>query len=257
MHVSEAASPSSIVLSEFNDTPNYDTSDLDDRDEPILNVVVACEVNNIASKGVDGIETVTHNRNINPHDSPSRMARTKQTNRKGQDQNAHRKSQQIVPAIAGKEPRDFSGKRGGGGGGGSKGNKIVARTVAIGKRRRIAKGKATVMRKNSDLPVERRRKYKPGTRALLEIWYYQKRVGLICSRRCFSRLIRETLQDLHMTDKRWQSSAIEAIQEAAESYLISLLEDANLCCIHRKRVTIEPKDMKLARRIRNEDSSYL
>ena len=46
MHVSEAASPSSIVsLSEFNDTPNYDTSDLDDRDEPTLNVVVACEVN--------------------------------------------------------------------------------------------------------------------------------------------------------------------------------------------------------------------
>ena len=255
MHVSEAASPSSVALSEFIDTPNYDTSDLDDRDEPPLNVVVACEVHAIASKGDDGIDIISHNTSINHHDSPSRLARTKQMHRKGQDQNAHRKSQQIVPAIAGKEPRDFSGKKGGGGG--SKGNKIVARTLAIGKRRRVAKGKATVMRKNSDLPVERRRKYKPGTRALLEIWYYQKRVGLICSRRCFSRLIRETLQDLHMTNKRWQSSAIEVIQEAAESYLISLLEDTNLCCIHRKRVTIEPKDMKLACRIRNEDSAYL
>ena len=180
------------------------------------------------------------------------MARTKQTNRKGQDQNAHRQSQGVTPAIAVKEPRDFSG------GTGSKGNKIVQRTLATGRRRkRVAKGKCSVMKKNSELPVERRRKYKPGVRALKEIWYYQKRVGLICSRRCFSRLIREVAKDLRLIDKRWQASAIEAIQEAAERYLTTLLEDANLCCIHRKRVTIEPKDIQLARRIRNEDSDFL
>lgn len=41
-----------------------------------------------------------------------------------------------------------------------------------------------------------------------------------------------------------------ALQEAAESHLVGLFEDANLCTIHAKRVTIMPKDLQLARRIR-------
>ncbi len=53
-------------------------------------------------------------------------------------------------------------------------------------------------------------------------------------------------------DLRFQSSAILALQEASESYLVSLFEDTNLCAIHAKRVTIMPKDMQLARRIRGE-----
>ena len=55
-------------------------------------------------------------------------------------------------------------------------------------------------------------------------------------------------------DVRWQSTAILALQEAAEAYLVSLFEDTNLCAIHAKRVTIQPKDMQLARRIRGERS---
>jgi histone H3 len=51
---------------------------------------------------------------------------------------------------------------------------------------------------------------------------------------------------------RFQSSAILALQEASESYLVGLFEDTNLCAIHAKRVTIMPKDMQLARRIRGE-----
>jgi histone H3 len=51
---------------------------------------------------------------------------------------------------------------------------------------------------------------------------------------------------------RFQSTAVLALQEAAEAYLIMLLEDANLCAIHGKRVTIMPKDIQLARRIRGE-----
>ena len=47
-------------------------------------------------------------------------------------------------------------------------------------------------------------------------------------------------------------TAILAIQEAAESYLVGLNEDTNLCAIHAKRVTNMPKDMQLARRIRGE-----
>ena len=45
-----------------------------------------------------------------------------------------------------------------------------------------------------------------------------------------------------------------ALQEASEAYLTSLFEDANYCAIHAKRVTIMPKDIELARRIRGERS---
>jgi len=49
---------------------------------------------------------------------------------------------------------------------------------------------------------------------------------------------------------RFQSAAIMALQEAAEAYLVGLFEDSNLCAIHAKRITIMPKDLQLARRIR-------
>ena len=51
---------------------------------------------------------------------------------------------------------------------------------------------------------------------------------------------------------RFQSAAILALQEAAEAYLVTLFEDTVLCAIHAKRVTVMPKDMQLARRIRGE-----
>merc|ERR1712166_1300415 len=56
------------------------------------------------------------------------------------------------------------------------------------------------------------------------------------------------------TDLRFRSSAVLALQEAAEAYMVGLFEDTNLCAIHAKRVTIMPKDMQLARRIRGERS---
>lgn len=51
---------------------------------------------------------------------------------------------------------------------------------------------------------------------------------------------------------RFTSDALHALQEAAEDYIVHLFEDTNLCCIHAKRVTIAPKDLQLARRIRGE-----
>ena len=51
-------------------------------------------------------------------------------------------------------------------------------------------------------------------------------------------------------DFRWQSQALQALQEAAEAYIVYLFEDANLCAIHAKRVTVMKKDIQLARRIR-------
>ncbi|KAK7803278.1 hypothetical protein U0070_011459 [Myodes glareolus] len=56
------------------------------------------------------------------------------------------------------------------------------------------------------------------------------------------------------TDLRFQSSAVMALQEASEAYLVGLFEDTNLCAIHAKRVTIMPKDIQLARRILNTSS---
>ncbi|KAH9074854.1 histone H3 [Lactarius deliciosus] len=67
----------------------------------------------------------------------------------------------------------------------------------------------------------------------------------------FQRLVREIAQDFK-TDLRFQSSAVMALQEAAEAYLVSLFEDTNLAAIHAKRVTIQPKDLALARRLRGE-----
>uniref|UniRef100_A0A8C9J1K6 Core Histone H2A/H2B/H3 domain-containing protein n=1 Tax=Panthera tigris altaica TaxID=74533 RepID=A0A8C9J1K6_PANTA len=67
----------------------------------------------------------------------------------------------------------------------------------------------------------------------------------------FQRLVREIAQDFK-TDLRFQSSAVMALQEACEAYLVGLFEDTNLCAIHAKRVTIMPKDIQLARRIRGE-----
>ena len=99
--------------------------------------------------------------------------------------------------------------------------------------------------------VKKPHRYKPGTVALREIRKYQKSTELLIRKLPFQRLIREIAQEFK-TDLRFQSSAVLALQEAAESYLVSLFEDTNLCAIHAKRVTIMPKDMQLARRIRGE-----
>jgi histone H3/H4 len=81
---------------------------------------------------------------------------------------------------------------------------------------------------------------------------------LLIRRLPFQRLVKEITQDFK-TDLRFQSTAILALQEAAEAYIVSVFEDANLCAIHAKRVTVMPKDMELARRIRGayeNTSSY-
>ena len=100
--------------------------------------------------------------------------------------------------------------------------------------------------------VKKTRKYRPGTVALREIRQYQKSTELLIRKLPFSRLVREIAQEVGKTDMRFQGSTIICLQEAAEAYLVSLLEDANLCTIHTKRVTIMPKDVQLARHIQGE-----
>lgn len=96
--------------------------------------------------------------------------------------------------------------------------------------------------------------FSPGTVALREIRKYQKSTELLIRKLPFQRLVREIAQE-HKPDLRFQSTAIGALQEAAEAYLVSLFEDTNLCAIHAKRVTIFPRDIQLARRIRGEPSA--
>jgi len=91
---------------------------------------------------------------------------------------------------------------------------------------------------------------RPGERALKEIRAYQASTDLLIRRLPFARLVREIQMSFTRTPYRWQSTAMLALQEAAEAHLVGLFEDCNLCAIHAKRVTIMPKDMQLARRIR-------
>ena len=96
-------------------------------------------------------------------------------------------------------------------------------------------------------------RYRPGTVAIREIRRYQKSTELLIRKLPFQRLVKEIAQDFK-SDLRYQGIAILALQESAESYLARLFEDSNLCAIHAKRVTIMPKDIQLAHRIRGERS---
>ena len=101
--------------------------------------------------------------------------------------------------------------------------------------------------------------YCPGTVALREIRRYQKSTDLLICKVPFQRLAREVLQDLNkpgsypcFTVERFQVTSLLAIQESVEAFSVRLFEDVNLCAIHARRVTIMPKDMQFALRIRGE-----
>ena len=84
----------------------------------------------------------------------------------------------------------------------------------------------------------------PGTKSLLEIAYYQKRVGLLVSKLSFQRVVRKITKDIG--DYRYQNSTILALQEGAKGYLIGLFEDTVLKVIHGRRVSVLPQDMQIA-----------
>ena len=89
-------------------------------------------------------------------------------------------------------------------------------------------------------------RYRAGTVALQDIHHFQKSSALLIRKLPFQRLVREIAQDFK-TDLRFQSAAILCLQEAVEAYLVRLFDDANLCAIHARRVTIMPRDIQLAR----------
>ena len=101
------------------------------------------------------------------------------------------------------------------------------------------------------LDKQKKFKWKPGTRSLREIRFYQKSTALLLRCLPFLRLIGEVTQDFR-TGLHFTAEAAYTLQCASEDYLVRQFEDSNLCAIHAKHVTIMPKDIQLARRIHRE-----
>ena len=132
-------------------------------------------------------------------------------------------------AVARKEPRNF--KKGQG--------------------RQGARKKGEDSLRGPQCATKRKHRYRPGTLAFREIRHDQKKTDLLIRKAPFARLVKEIAQEF-MVEIRFRGSAISALQEAAEAYLVGLFEDTNLCAIHAKRITIMPRDIQLARCIRGE-----
>ena len=98
--------------------------------------------------------------------------------------------------------------------------------------------------------VPKKRRYRPGTRALLQIRKYQKSTELLIRKLPFQRLVREVVQEMFKTKSyRFQSTAILALQEASEDFLVRMFSQCNDICIHGKRVTVQDKDVQLWKRL--------
>lgn len=103
--------------------------------------------------------------------------------------------------------------------------------------------------------VKKKYRYRPGTVALREIRQYQKNTNLLIAKLPFQRLIREIASHMKL-NIRFQTSTIEALQEASEAYLVQLFADSKLCATHAKRSTIIPRDMQLVCRLRGEKQHH-
>lgn len=127
--------------------------------------------------------------------------------------------------------------------------KMTARQYCAPAPRKAAAGK----KGPSGAPVvKRKRRYRPGTVALRKIRKFQKSTDVLIKKLPFQRLVKETAQDLK-PGLKFQSTAVEALQQAAEAYLTELFQEVNLCALHAGRVTSMLRDIRLARRIRGED----
>jgi len=129
--------------------------------------------------------------------------------------------------------------------------KQTARRSTGGKVGKRALGNLSRRAANAAVKPLPKRRYRPGTVALREIRKFQKTTELLIPKLAFLRLVREVAQD-YTNAPRFQASAVDALQEAAEVYLVELFQNTLLCAVHAKRVTIMPKDIQLARRIRGE-----
>lgn len=118
----------------------------------------------------------------------------------------------------------------------------------VGKRKKLSERAIDKKKKSANL--NRTPRARPGSVALRDIRRYQASTDLLIAKLPFQRLVREVTTTTVSTVLRWQGTALLAMQEAAEAHLMSVFQDANLCALHAKRVTLFPKDIQLAQRIR-------
>eukprot|EP01103_Thecamoeba_quadrilineata_P010965 TRINITY_DN2507_c0_g1_i1.p1 TRINITY_DN2507_c0_g1~~TRINITY_DN2507_c0_g1_i1.p1 ORF type:complete len:149 (+),score=24.62 TRINITY_DN2507_c0_g1_i1:81-527(+) len=104
--------------------------------------------------------------------------------------------------------------------------------------------------------VKKPHRYRPGTVALREIRRFQKTASLLIPRTPFQRLAREIAQ-LYVGNLRFHQKALVALQEGAEQYIVEILEDSSLCAMHARRVTLQPRDLQLALRLRGDNDILL
>ena len=130
-----------------------------------------------------------------------------------------------------------------------------------------AKAAKASRRRKAIIPagVKKPHRYRPGTVALREIRRYQKSTNPLIPKLAFSRLTREILQDTPgnkahdklvggtpQKPESVTSTMLMAAQDATESYITQYMGDANLAAIHAKRVTVNPKDLGLVKKLRGE-----
>ena len=128
--------------------------------------------------------------------------------------------------------------------------KVTEKSSAIKQLLKPRKSLSVSIKSNIE-KIKKPHRFRPGTVALRNIRKYQKSTENLIKKAPFRRLVREITND-YKADVRFQESALECMQEACENYLCGLFADSNLCALHGKRVTILPKDIHLARRIRGE-----
>ncbi|XP_033750463.1 histone H3.3-like [Pecten maximus] len=119
---------------------------------------------------------------------------------------------------------------------------IVYRSMMLNSRKTIC----------DEASLKKPHRFRPGTVALREIRMYQKTTELLIRKLPFQRLVREIALKISKFNYKFKVAALASLQEACEAFLVGLFEDTNLCAIHAKRVTIMPRDIKLARRIRGD-----
>lgn len=101
----------------------------------------------------------------------------------------------------------------------------------------------------------RRKKNRGVKQAQTEIEYYQNTTNLLIKKIPFARVVRQVVLESETIPNKelyWKSTALLALQEAAEWYLICLFQDASLCARHAKRVTVMNEDLALVRRLRRD-----
>ena len=114
-----------------------------------------------------------------------------------------------------------------------------------------AKSSQGVKKTTQEGDEHKKRRTRPGAKALREIKRYQKSTDTLVPRAALQRIIKE-ISSKYLPDARYSYGAIDAVHQCVESYMVGLFEDTNLCAIHAKRSTVMTKDMRLARRIRGE-----